>query len=259
MNNIQSILDRINNAKALDFGTILSEAIELFKKVWLKGFLVILFVAIAAGALNMVFGLIGLAPDISIFNNGFNLDTFLNFYSQNAVYNIPQTIILNTLTILLLGAFYKICKEVMSGEHVKDDYFYFFKKEYLSKALILGVIYTLIATIAQALLLIPYIYVMVPLSYFAVFFAFNSDLKEVEIVKLSFALGNKKWLITFGSLFVCAIIGMLGVIGCFVGLFLTISIAYLPSFLIYKEIVGFEDRSEIDFIGIGDEADTFLS
>ena len=28
---------RINNAKALDFGTIFNQSIELFKKVWVQG------------------------------------------------------------------------------------------------------------------------------------------------------------------------------------------------------------------------------
>jgi uncharacterized membrane protein len=94
-------------------------------------------------------------------------------------------------------------------------------------------------------------------SNFAIIFSNNPELSEVEIVKLSFALGNKKWLVSFGAMLVCAIIGMLGVIACFIGIVLTISIAYLPVFLIYKEVIGFDDRNEIDFIGTNTEEDRF--
>ena len=46
MNTITSLLEKINTAKALDFGNILSESIELFKKTWLQGFLFQLFTMI---------------------------------------------------------------------------------------------------------------------------------------------------------------------------------------------------------------------
>ena len=255
MNTLDSLLQKIDQAKPLDFGEIISNSIDLFKKVWLKGFLVVLIIAIAAMVVSLVFGFIGLAPDAFDFNYEFDLESFSSFYSQNALYSVPQTILVSTLTLALVAAFYRICKQVDSGETGQDDYFYFLKKEYFTKVFMLGIIYTLIATVAQLLFLIPYIYVFVPLSYFAVIFAFNPDLSEMEIVKASFALGNKKWLITFGTLFVMGIIGMLGVLGCFIGLLFTISIIYLPVFLIYKEVIGFKAQSEIEEIGRSDDSD----
>ncbi|TWO33461.1 hypothetical protein E1J38_006085 [Seonamhaeicola sediminis] len=250
MQSFNTITKKINTAPDLSFGDIINDAIELFKKVWIKGFLTILIIAVAAIAVSFIFQLIGLAPDSLYFvDNGFNLETLVGFYSQNAIYSIPQTIMVSALTIALMAAFYRICKQVSLGQNVNDDYFYFFKKEYFTKALMLGMIYTAIATIAQLLLLIPYIYAIVPLSYFSIIFSNNPHLREIEIVKLSFAIGNKKWLISFGSLFVCSILGMLGIIACGIGVLLTISIAYLPFFLIYKDVIGFDEQSEIDLIG----------
>jgi len=222
MHSYDVLKQKIDNPPHLDFGDIISEAIELFKKVWVKGFLMVLI-----------------------------------FYAQNALYSLPQTILISALTIALVAGFYRMCKQVVTGQPQTDDYFYFFNKAYFSKALMLGIIYAIIAAIAQALFLLPYIYVFVPLSYFAIIFSNNPELSEVEIVKLSFALGNKKWLVSFGAMLVCAIIGMLGVIACFIGIVLTISIAYLPVFLIYKEVIGFDDRNEIDFIGTNTEEDRF--
>ena len=72
---------------------------------------------------------------------------------------------------------------------------------------------------------------------------------EAEIVKASFKIGNKKWLITFGTMFVAGILGMLGIIGCGIGILFTISIIYLPVFFIYKEVIGFGETSEIEQIG----------
>ncbi len=250
MNSFETVKERIDNAPELSFGDILTGAIELFKKVWLKGFLTILIIGVAAFVLSMFFQLIGLAPDPEIFMNGFDLETLVSFYSENALYSIPQTIILSAISLAIMAGFYRICKQEVLGNSTSDDYFYFFKKPYFTKALMLGIIYTAIATVAQLLLLIPYIYAFVPLSYFSIMFANNPDLTEKEIVKLSFALGNKKWLISFGAIIVLGILAMLlGILACFVGILFTMSIAYLPVFLIYKEVIGFDERSEIDLIG----------
>lgn len=249
--------NKINNAKALDFGDIISESVDLFKKVWLKGFLVILFLMIGGGIVALLFSLIGLAPENNLFNNGFEIEmeSFLGFYTQNALYGIPQTILASTLTIAFVSAFYRICKQTVLGTNNSDDYFYFFKKEYFSKVFMLGLIYTGIATLAQLLFVIPYIYVFVPLSYFSIIFANNPDLTENEIVKASFKLGNKKWLITFGTMFVTGVLAMLGIVACFIGILFTMSIVYLPVFFVYKEVVGFEETSEIDQIGMGSDLD----
>ena len=255
MNTFETLLKKISNAKPLDFGKIISESIELFKKVWLKGFLIMLFLVIAAVCIAFAFRLIGLAPDPFDLNNGFSFETVTGFYSQNAIYSIPQTILISTLTLAFVAAFYRICKQVDSGENVNDDYFYFFNKSYFTKVFMLGIIHALISAVAQLLLFIPYIYVLVPLAYFAIILANNPDLSETEIVKASFALGNKKWLITFGAMFVTGILGMLGMLACGIGLFFTIAIVYLPVFLIYKEVIGFNTYSEIEQIGVNDDSD----
>ena len=251
---LEEIQSKIEKANPLDFGSIFENVIEMFKKVWLKGFLTLLFLVICGFVIGLVFVLIGLAPENNLFSNGFELESFFSLFSVNVLYSIPQTILASTLTILFVAAFYRICRQFDQGEEVNDDYFYFFKKEYFSKVFMLGIIYTVIATLAQLMFLIPYIYVIVPLSYFSVVFANNPHLSEMEIVKASFSLGNKKWLITFGLMFVTGILGMLGVLGCGVGLLFTISIVYLPVFFIYKDVVGFDERSEIDQIGIQDES-----
>ena len=255
MNTFNSLEEKIDNAKALEFSSLFDSIIELFKKVWLKGFLVVLLIAVFAFVVNILFSLIGIAPKNNLPINGFDFDGFFSFYSETIIYSIPQTILVSTITMAIVAAFYRICKQFVLGEHVVDDYFYFLKKEYFSKLLMLGIIHTGIAVVTQFLFVIPYIYAYVPLAYFTIIFANNPHLSEGEIVKASFKIGNKKWLITFGTMFVAGLLGMLGIIGCGIGILFTISIVYLPVFFIYKEVIGFEDTSEIEQIGVRDSTD----
>jgi hypothetical protein len=48
---------------------------------------------------------------------------------------------------------------------------------------------------------------------------------------------------------VAGLMGMLGIIGCGIGIVFTISIVYLPPFLIYKDAIGLEENHPIDEIG----------
>jgi len=42
MNTITQLLEKIERAKELDFGTIFNDSIELFKKVWVQGLVILL-------------------------------------------------------------------------------------------------------------------------------------------------------------------------------------------------------------------------
>ncbi len=240
---------QIQNAKPLDFGTILDQVIDLFKKIWLKGFLVILLLVLVTLIITFLLSLIGLGPE-TITSDWYYEFNFFTYYQENLISSLPQTILLGSFTLGLVAGFYRTCKGVDHNTPVDDDLFYYFKGDHLRKVFMLGVIYALIATIAQSLFFLPYIYVVVPLSFFSVIFAFNPELTELEIVKLSFNLGTKKWLLTFGLLVLTGIMGMLGAIACGIGMLFTISIAYLPVYFIYKNTIGFIEKSEIDEIGL---------
>ena len=249
------LLNKIERSKELDFGFIFDQVIDLFKKVYLKGFLTLLIVVVFAFAINICFTLIGLAPKNDFLTEGFDIDLFYQFWTMNIIYSIPQTILMTTISMVFVAGFYRICKQIDMGEKGDDDYFFFFKKVYFSKLLTLGMISTGISVVAQLLFVIPSVYVFVPLSYFTIIFANNPDLSEIEIVKASFKLGNKKWFLSFGLMFLFGLIGALGIILCFVGVLFTISVVYLPAYFIYKEVIGYEDNNEIEQIGVRDNLD----
>ena len=251
METINAILGKIENAKALDFGDIFNKSIELFKKVWLQGLVMLLLTLV----LMLPFYIIMYLPliamglfDNELLNQGQeqNLTILVPFYIFIFVFSFFAMII----GFGLKSAFYRICKIKDLNEAGTDDYFYFFKRPYLGKTIKLAAMTFGISLVALLLCVLPIFYAMVPIALINVVYAFNPDISASEIVKIGFKLGNKKWLLTFGLLFVSSILAQLvGMIMCFIGVFVTASFAYLPMYFIYKESIGFEEADEINSIG----------
>lgn len=246
--NFEQVNHKINENKRLDFGVVIDQVIDLYKKIWLKGFVVIIVIMILSFGLNFLFTAFGLAADPSFWleNDGFEL---FGAYSMQVLYGFPQTILVGVVSLGMLASLYRMCRIEEHDKEKNDEFFYFFKGEYFSKLFMLAIIYATIALVSQLLFVIPYIYTFIPLSYFAIVFANNPELTEMEIVKLSFNIGTKKWLLSFGLLFVTGILGMLGFIACGIGILFTVSIVYIPAYFVYKGVVGFDDGYGIDLIG----------
>lgn len=250
---VTEIQNRIQNAKALDFGTIFNDSIELFKKVWVQGLLVLLLNMVLAIPFIMIVYIPLVLMGLMDLNSGpYNpYDPYAQpevssvFIIVMVVIYIFLIVAMSTIGLGLKAAFYRICKLKDLEQLGKEDYFYFFKKPYLGKTIKLGLAFSGISVLATLLCFLPIIYAIVPLSFMVVIYAFNPDLSISEIIKLSFDLGNKKWLISFGLLFVSGFLaGIVGMIMCFVGVYLTASFSYLPAYLIYKKVVGFDDEND---------------
>lgn len=257
MNTINSLLEKISNAKELDFGTIFSESIELFKKTWLQGFLLQLFTLVVMLPLIIVLYVPLIGAMIAEQNNGGygNNESFSNFFAGMSIlyilFVIVGVFVLGAISVALNAAFYRIMKKLDNNEQVTtSDFFYFLKGKYLSKTFMLMLASILIAIPAAILCYIPLIYAIVPLSFFALFFAFNPELSVGEIVKASFKLGNKKWLISFGLFVVSYILVLiLTIITCGLGSLFLSTFMYHPIYLIYKKVVGFDENDAIEEIG----------
>jgi hypothetical protein len=246
------IQERIQNAKDLDFGTLFNQSIELFKKVWVQGLITILLNMVLAIPVAMIvyiplifMGVLDTVATASYDEYGYSSygepDISPMVFVVMGVLYVFAILVLSIIGVALKAAFYRICKLKDFEEMGKEDYFYFFKKPYLSKTVTLGVAYIGISLLAALLCVIPLIYALVPLSYIFVVYAFNPEKSVSEIINLSFKLGNRKWLITFGLLIVCGLLaGIVGMLLCFVGIYVTQSFGYLPPYLIYKDVVGFD-------------------
>lgn len=256
MNTINSLLEKIAAAKELDFGTIFSESIELFKKTWLQGFLLQLFTLLVMLPLIIVLYVPLIGVMIAQQESGYSdNEAFSNFFAGMSIlyvlFVIVGIFVLGAISVALNAAFYRIMKKLDYDEQVTtSDFFYFVKGKYLSKTFMIMLVSILIAIPAALLCYIPLIYAIVPLSFFALIFAFNPELSVGEIVKASFKLGNKKWLISFGLIFVSSLLAQIvGFLLCGIGVLFTAPFVYHPIYLIYKKVIGFDETSAIEEIG----------
>jgi len=238
---------RIQDARALDFGDIFNKSIELFKKVWVQGLVMLLLTMVMMLPLYLLMYLPMIAAgfiDPSMFEYGYEPSPILMapFFLLMLVFSFVGMVI----SFGMKASFYRICKMKDLNEMGSEDYFYYLKKPYLGKVMRLALISFGIALLATLLCVIPIFYVMVPLTLMNVIFAFNPELSASEIVKAGFDLGNKKWLITFGLMVVSGFLaGIVGMLMCFVGVYITASFSYLPAYYIYKDAVGFDKSDEM--------------
>jgi hypothetical protein len=260
MNTVISLLEKIDRAKDLDFGTIFSESIELFKKTWIQGFLLQLFTLIVMLPLIIVLymPLIGviIAQQESSYNDNEALSTFFGGMSiLYILFVIVGVFVLGAISVALNAAFFRIMKKLDNNEQVLTaDFFYFIKGKYLSKTFMLMLVSILIAIPSAFLCYIPLIYAIVPLSFFVIIFAFNPEFSVGDIVKASFKLGNKKWLISFGLFvvsYICVLV--LSMVTCGVGSLFLQPFLFHPLYLIYKNVIGFEYNNLIEEIGTSTE------
>jgi hypothetical protein len=246
---LAEIQHKIQNAKHLDFGHIFSESIELFKKVWVQGLITVL---LSLGltipfifVITIPMSFLGILGE----NNPSMADDIVPL--MLLVVLLVCFILVVGLTIVLLGlkaAFYRIIFQYDMNMKQKEDYFYFLKRPYLGKTISLSFSYLGIVLLATLLCYFPVIYVMVPMNFLFVIYAFNPELTVSNLVKVSFELGNKKWFIAFGLTLVAGILAQtIGFLMCFVGIFATASFVGLPLYVIYKQVIGFDNPEIVKF------------
>ncbi|MEW4925306.1 hypothetical protein [Algibacter sp. 2305UL17-15] len=253
MNTIETILEKIERAKELDFGSIFNNNIELFKKVWLQGFVTM----ILTGLLVVPFYFIMYIPLVAI--GLISPETLENGEMPSVALIIAMVIIVTLFFLVVIivsigmrSAFYRICKNKDFNDKTSDDYFFFFKKKYFKKTIILGLSIAGITVLSLLLFILPVFYVMIPLAYMPVIYAVNPDLTPNEIIKAGFALGNKKWFFTLLLLIVSWFVSLIGLLMCLIGIYFTQQFVLLPFYEVYKQMVGFSHKSEIDTIGSGE-------
>lgn len=250
------IQSKLDNAKALDFGTIFSQSIELYKKSWLQGFLLQLFVMILVSPFIIMLYVPFIMMLISQSDSGqFDPNAMDGVFAGFSVFYIILFIIgiliIGAIQFALNAAFFRILRNLDHGQEARTaDLFYFLKGKYLGKLVLIMLVTILISIPAALLLYLPLIYVMVPLSFIGIMFSFNPEWTVGEIVGSSFRLGNKKWLLTFGLLVVSYIMVMLlTLVTCGIGSLFITAFMYHPIYFIYKETIGFDDTNELNQIG----------
>ena len=168
-----------------------------------------------------------------------------SFHICNMVYLL--ILLVSIVSSLLYLGFYRIIKEMDHGNpFVVTDFFYFFKSPVLGKAIVLLLAYTGIAILAALLCFFPLIYAIIPLMFMLPVFVYNSHLSTSEIIKVAFALGNKKWGITFLILMLNIILFYaVSFVTCGLGALFISCFLYLPQYIIYKKVIGFDTPESV--------------
>lgn len=240
-------IKRIEEKGLLDFGSIFSNSIELFKKVWVQGFITLLltFVCILPFYILIYIPLIaaGISDPEMLQHDEMPVPVAIGM-----IFTMPIFLIgVMTVSLALMAAFLRICMVKDLNKQDNDDYFFYFKNGRLRKLFTLSVIYCGVILLGMLTCGLGLIYAVVPLSLVPAFLAFNEELSAMEIVKASFRLGNKNWLVIFGLIIVMGIVAELGIILCFVGILFTAMLAKIPVYFMYKQGVGFSDNKELPF------------
>lgn len=239
------IFKKIESANKPDFGDVLSKSFELFKKVWVEGMLHLL---VTLGAI-LPFALLIYVPVIGIAIKADGRPEFNPFQEYGPAVIVGYGLMVlffaflaNAISYAVMAHFYKVCQRADTGSPAEVGGYFVFLQRHFVKLLVLTLASFGIALLVALLCYLPIFYVMVPLQLAVVIFAFNPELSVSEIIKASFKLGNRFWLIGFGLIIVAGLIAQLGVILCGVGVFATAYFAYIPLYYFYKDSIGFEQE-----------------
>lgn len=249
--NFLEIKSKIEKSNSADFNTVFNRSVELFKKTWLQGFLLVLFfimtyLGIAMITVLPVVLLTGLkGSDLSYNNFWVSLFGMLFFSLILIVLFFVMTVFTG-----LLGGLYIIYRKADKGEnYATSDFFVLLKKDTFLKTFKVTVASLGIILISYMMCFIPILYTAIPISYIVLIYAYNQKLSTTEIVKIAFAIGNKNWIVTFLLRIVTSLVAYVGVFLCGIGFFFTFALILIPQYFIYKDAVGDSDDKELDQIG----------
>lgn len=243
------IQQKISNAPALDFGDIFNKSVELFKKSWLYGLLLeLIILIITLPFIIVIYGPLVVAFVAQLKNREFDSSVFSSLFTGFTIFYLVIFVLgilaAAVFQMALQAGFFRIINQIDEGKEVKaSDLFFFLKGRYFGSVTLLMLATVLIALIAALLCYVPLIYAFIPLSFFIIVFAFNSEMSIGDIVKISFSLGTKKWLISFGLFIVTYfLVILLTIITCGIGALFLSPFIYLPLYFVYKQVVDFNSN-----------------
>ena len=247
MYSVQTLLNKIQTSKSIDFGELFNESLSLYKKVWAQGLLLQLFsiVIMLPFLISLYLPYFSLALDGDLSQNIGTEDlsrALIEDYGTSLIWIYLLMFVVGILSSLLNLGFYRIVKEMDHGNpFVMSDFLYFFKGPILAKAIGLLLAYTGISILTALLCFFPLIYAIVPLMFMLPVFVYNSHLSISEVIKVTFALGNKKWGITFLILILNSVLFyVIMFLTCGLGVLFFSCFIYLPQYIIYKNVIGFD-------------------
>jgi hypothetical protein len=135
------------------------------------------------------------------------------------------------------AGFFIVADKIKKGEpYVFEDFFGGFKDK-IGPLIIASIVAQLLIFVGIMLCILPGIYLAVAWSFTIPFVLFYTG-DFWQAMELSRKVINKNWFGFFALVLVAGFLSGLGVILCFVGIFLTLPIFYLSIYAAYEDVVG---------------------
>lgn len=230
------------NKHKADFSKAFDISIDLFKKAWWQGAVYMLIAYIVGGAVASIFLVPALLlTGLSQGSNFETLDVFMQIILITSLI-LAYAVFFGVLIAVTTGMFQTI-KEAREGKPTSLHLEYLNPKHVL-KSILLGVSVFGIMILSMLACYFPVIYVIVPIRYVFVVFAFNPHLSVGEIIKVSFKIGHKTWGTTFGTVLVLGLVAQLGILACLVGILFTAFLPFFGIYALYEQVIGFDNEGE---------------
>ena len=244
----------VRSKSPISIGTLFGESLALFQKVWLQGLLLQVLTILVLYGLTIIL-YIPMLGAVFVMDESSSMEDAMPVIIFTVVLFLFYVFVFLAVMVFqvgLIAAFYRILRLRDRGLTAEKgvNFGMFFKKKYLLKLILIGIINLVMISIAGVLFVVPALFVIIPIQFVILFFAFHPDLSLKELYILAFSLGTIKWgstFVVFAGLF---ILSLAGVFLCFFGVLATVSIGLIPVYLVYKEVVGFREvEDEIESIG----------
>lgn len=254
---VQSKVDKLlKDSYQLKLGEVLSKAGDIFKGIAGYAILALLIYAIIYYLLSLIVGLI-YSPDqeelMAISQTG-DYDQLMTFYKEefsNPMFRVSMlaNLLVGSLVMPILYSIITMARKYDLKQSIQfSDIFVHYTDGKFAKLYVASLIISIVTSIGFTLCLIPGIFIygiwllVIPFIIFA-------DASIGEAFEASRKIAFK----SLGSFILAVLlifaILLLGFIMCCVGLIAALPLVYVFIYVMYKEIVGFDDVSEIDQIG----------
>lgn len=268
-----NIRTKLGEIESLGYGInverIISKSFNIFKGIWGYGVLVILiYMVISAMSGLIVYSIMGISFSDIYRMAETNPDQMANYIAGLSA----ELGFMGLFLISIVGAlFTALVAPLMAGilrlsfEYDKqgrtsiDALLYYYRAPYFGNIFIYTVLLGVFTGILNVLL--GYIPAMGSLIYWVIYvllmvllvltipFIVFAEANWVDAFKASIKVIQKNVLYTFLALLVGILISFSGAILCGIGILITFSFVYIAQYVLYDEVIGFEEKSQIDEIG----------
>ncbi|MFV0159052.1 hypothetical protein OBK24_11440 [Empedobacter falsenii] len=253
------IEEKLQNGFQLKAGQVVEKAGDIFKGIAGYAILAVLIYFITLWILNMLVGLVfPISMDeeeIQAIASSGDPEAVMEMYQEifSSTSAMVSIFLTNILSAVLYPVLYSIYTMAYKYDYKKNpelsDIFIHYKDGKFLNLFLVTLVVQIVGSIGLTLYLVPgfIVYTMWMLAVPLIIFA-SADVKEALNYSMKLAFKN------FGSFFVVLLLGIaiiiLGFILCCVGLIPAIPFVYVMMYILYREVVGFDDQqSEIEQIG----------